>query len=86
MEGVPLLAHALHEAGLEAPVTTGLARLISGELPLDDWVGLVRTTVPPPARWRPRRGETSFWERLRGRMRGDGDRAGPVLPPETNGR
>ena len=25
------------------------ARLISGELPLDDWVALVRATVPPPA-------------------------------------
>ena len=35
-----------------APVTTALGRLISGELPLDDWVALVRATVPPPARWR----------------------------------
>ena len=52
LESVPLLARALRNAGLEAPVTDGLAQLISGELPLDDWVALVRTTVPPPARWR----------------------------------
>jgi len=37
------------------------------ELPLDDWVGLVRTTVPPPARWRgPRPG---FWRRVWARLR-----------------
>jgi len=53
LESVPLLARALNHAGLEAPVTDGLAKLISGEMPLDDWVALVRTTVPPPARWRP---------------------------------
>jgi glycerol-3-phosphate dehydrogenase (NAD(P)+) len=57
---VPLLARALSRAGVEAPVTSGLARLISGELPLDDWVALVRTTTAPPpggfwARWRARR-------------------------------
>jgi glycerol-3-phosphate dehydrogenase (NAD(P)+) len=51
-----------------APVTSGLARLISGELPLAEWVALVRTTVPPPARWRPvRRG---FWRRAWARVRG----------------
>jgi glycerol-3-phosphate dehydrogenase (NAD(P)+) len=33
-------------------VTTGLAALIAGELPLEGWIGLVRTTVPPPARFR----------------------------------
>jgi glycerol-3-phosphate dehydrogenase (NAD(P)+) len=49
MEGVPLLAHALSDAGVDAPVTEGLARLISGELPLDEWVARVRATVPPPA-------------------------------------
>ena len=37
LESVPLLARALTAAGVEAPVTGGLARLISGELPLDDW-------------------------------------------------
>ena len=49
-ETVPLLARALEDAGVEAPVLSGLARLIGGDLPLDDWVALVRTTVPPPAR------------------------------------
>ena len=27
------------------------AFLGEGSLPLNDWIGLVRTTVPPPARW-----------------------------------
>lgn len=67
LESVPLLARALHRAGVEAPVTSGLARLISGELPLDDWVALVRTTVPPRARWRERR--AGFWARMRARFR-----------------
>ena len=51
LESVPLLAAAVERAGLHAPVTSGLARLISGELPLDEWVALVRTTVPPPGRF-----------------------------------
>jgi glycerol-3-phosphate dehydrogenase (NAD(P)+) len=63
LEWVPLLAHTLEQAGVEAPVTGALGRLISGELPLDEWVALVRTTVPPPARWR-RRPEPGFWRRL----------------------
>jgi glycerol-3-phosphate dehydrogenase (NAD(P)+) len=54
LESVPLLAKALSIAGNDAPVTTALAKLISAELPLDEWVGIVRTTVPPPARWRRR--------------------------------
>ncbi|MFN8204430.1 MAG: NAD(P)H-dependent glycerol-3-phosphate dehydrogenase [Solirubrobacteraceae bacterium] len=64
---VPLLSRALGAAGVEAPVTGGLARLIAGELPLDGWIALVRTTAPPPARWirRPRPG---FWARLRARF------------------
>src|SRR6202030_1397490 len=49
LESVPLLARALESAGVGAPVTRALGRLISGELPLDDWVALVRATVPPPA-------------------------------------
>ena len=49
---MPLLARALERAGVGAPVTGALGRLIAGELPLDDWVALVRATVPPPARWR----------------------------------
>ncbi|HEX8160067.1 MAG TPA: NAD(P)H-dependent glycerol-3-phosphate dehydrogenase [Solirubrobacteraceae bacterium] len=64
LQTVPLLARALAHAGLEAPVTDGLAKLISGELPLEDWLALVRTTVPPPARWR-RRPAPGFWARLR---------------------
>jgi glycerol-3-phosphate dehydrogenase (NAD(P)+) len=67
LETVPLLARALAQAGVDAPVTSALARLISGELPLDEWVAVVRTTVPPPARWRPvRRG---WWQRLRAAFR-----------------
>jgi glycerol-3-phosphate dehydrogenase (NAD(P)+) len=52
LEAVQLLARTLETAGVQAPVTGALGRLIAGELPLADWVGLVRTTVPPPARWR----------------------------------
>jgi glycerol-3-phosphate dehydrogenase (NAD(P)+) len=50
------------QAGGRAPITTALGRLISGELPLDDWVALVRATVPPPARWR--RPRPGFWRRV----------------------
>src|SRR3954470_5501328 len=65
---VPLLARALERAGVDAPVTGGLARLIAGDLPLDGWISLVRTTVPPPpARWRPPAGVfRRAWERVRG--------------------
>jgi glycerol-3-phosphate dehydrogenase (NAD(P)+) len=65
LQTVPLLARALNTAGLRAPVTSALAGLIDGELPLGEWVSVVRTTVPqPPA---DRRG---FWRRLRDRVRG----------------
>ncbi len=68
LESVPLLARTLERAGVTAPVTSALGRLISGELPLADWVALVRATVPPPARWRrPQRG---FWRRLWRALRG----------------
>jgi glycerol-3-phosphate dehydrogenase (NAD(P)+) len=52
-------------------VTSGLARLIAGDLPLEDWMALVRTTVPPPARWRPtvRRPARPFWTRQWDRVR-----------------
>ena len=63
LESVPLLARALERAGVGAPVTGALGRLISGELPLDEWVALVRATVPPPARWR-RRPQPGFWRRV----------------------
>jgi glycerol-3-phosphate dehydrogenase (NAD(P)+) len=63
LESVPLLAAALAGAAVHAPVTEALARLIAGELPLDDWVKLVRATVPLPALWR-RRPRPGFWRRL----------------------
>jgi glycerol-3-phosphate dehydrogenase (NAD(P)+) len=68
LEAVPLLATALHRAGVLAPVTTALGRLIAGEMPLDEWVEVVRATVPPPPRRRApvRRG---FVQRLLARLR-----------------
>jgi glycerol-3-phosphate dehydrogenase (NAD(P)+) len=70
LESVPLLAAALAEADVEAPVTRGLARLISGDLPLDEWVELVRTTVPARvARRRVPRPPRGFWRRQWERVR-----------------
>ncbi len=46
LQTVPLLARALSGAGLAAPVTIALAGLIDGRLPLEEWVSVVRTTVP----------------------------------------
>jgi glycerol-3-phosphate dehydrogenase (NAD(P)+) len=70
LESVPLLARALEAAGVGAPVTGALGRLISGELPLDEWVALVRATVPPPpALWR-RRPQPGFWRRAWRRLAG----------------
>ena len=68
LESVPLLARALERARVDAPVTSGLSRLISGELPLADWLALVRTTVPPPARWRGPV-KPGFWRRAWARLR-----------------
>jgi glycerol-3-phosphate dehydrogenase (NAD(P)+) len=68
LETVPLLARALAQAGVDAPVTSALGRLISGELPLEDWVSVVRTTVPPPARWRPAM-RPGWWQRFRAWLR-----------------
>jgi glycerol-3-phosphate dehydrogenase (NAD(P)+) len=62
LESVPLLARALERAQVQAPVTGALARLISGELPLQEWVALVRATVPLPARRR-RRPAAGLWRR-----------------------
>jgi glycerol-3-phosphate dehydrogenase (NAD(P)+) len=67
LESVPLLAHALTGAGIEAPVTSALARLIEGELPLEEWVAIVRTTVPAPARWRASV-DRGFWRRAAERL------------------
>jgi glycerol-3-phosphate dehydrogenase (NAD(P)+) len=69
LESVPLLARALEQAGVGAPVTGALGRLISGELPLDEWVALVRATVPPRALWR-RRPTPGFWRRVARALRG----------------
>jgi glycerol-3-phosphate dehydrogenase (NAD(P)+) len=68
LESVPLLARALHDHGVDAPVMAALGRLIAGELPLDEWVSIVRTTIPPPPRWRPAV-RPGFWRRLRERIR-----------------
>jgi glycerol-3-phosphate dehydrogenase (NAD(P)+) len=68
LESVPLLARALTAAGVDAPVTSALGRLIAGELPLEEWIEVVRATVPPPARWRPPV-RPGFWRRLRERVR-----------------
>ena len=52
LETVRLLAKAIERAGLDAPVTSALARLIDGTLPLEEWVEMVRAKQPPPARFR----------------------------------
>jgi glycerol-3-phosphate dehydrogenase (NAD(P)+) len=64
LETVPLLARAIESAGLEAPITSALAQLIDGTLPLEQWVQRVRVAQPEPprgsrfmrwwARWRAR--------------------------------
>jgi glycerol-3-phosphate dehydrogenase (NAD(P)+) len=69
LESVPMLAKALADAGIEAPVTSGLSALISGQLSVDNWTALVRTSVPPPALWR-RRVRPGFWARMRARFSG----------------
>jgi glycerol-3-phosphate dehydrogenase (NAD(P)+) len=69
LESVPLLARALEHAGVEAPVTDGLSHLIAGDVPLDEWVSLVRTTVPPPARF-PMVKRPNWWRRLLAWLRG----------------
>jgi glycerol-3-phosphate dehydrogenase (NAD(P)+) len=66
LETVPLLARAIERAGLSAPITSALARLIDGSLPLDDWVALVRVSEPekrPASRFR------RWWRRFRARLR-----------------
>ena len=66
LETVPLLARAIERGGLKAPITSALARLIDGTLPLDEWVALVRVSQPEKRRaGRFRR----WWRRLRARLR-----------------
>jgi glycerol-3-phosphate dehydrogenase (NAD(P)+) len=67
LETVPLLARAIEGAGLEAPITSALARLIDGSLPLEEWVALVRAAQPGPERRRSR--VVAWWRRMRARMR-----------------
>ena len=71
LETVPLLAQALGRARVHAPVTTALARLIEGELPLEEWVSVVRTTIPRKSRQQGRwRRLVAWFTRLFGRRSG----------------
>ena len=49
-------------------MSSALANLIEGELPLEEWINVVRATVPPPARWRRPPVKPGFWKRLRERI------------------
>jgi glycerol-3-phosphate dehydrogenase (NAD(P)+) len=68
LETVPLLARAIERAGLSAPIVSALARLIEGQLPLDDWVALVRVAQPDPERRD--RGMRAWLRRIRRRLNG----------------
>jgi glycerol-3-phosphate dehydrogenase (NAD(P)+) len=59
LETVSLLARACDAAQVDAPVISALSSLIDGTLPLDDWVALVRTKQPEPARF-----EGGLWRRI----------------------
>ena len=63
LETVPLLAKALQAAGIEAPVTSALSKLIEGALPRDEWIAVVRTTIPPAPR-RHAAAPPTLWRRL----------------------
>src|SRR5579859_1470042 len=65
LETVPLLAAAIKRAGVDCPVTEALAGLIAADLPLDEWVSIVRTTIPPAARRAARRERGWFMRALR---------------------
>ena len=67
LETVPLLARAIERAGLEAPMTSALAQLIDGTLPVEMWVARVRVQQPEP----PPRGSrfAVWWARTRARLR-----------------
>ena len=58
LETVSLLARACAAAQVDAPVISALSSLIDGT-PLDDWVALVRTKQPEPARF-----EGGLWRRV----------------------
>ena len=59
LETVSLLARACASAQVDAPIISALARLIDGTIPLEDWVALVRTKQPEPARF-----EGGLWRRV----------------------
>jgi glycerol-3-phosphate dehydrogenase (NAD(P)+) len=61
LETVSLLARASAGAQVDAPIISALARLIDGTIPLEDWVALVRTKQPEPARF-----EGGLWRRVAG--------------------
>src|SRR3954468_10642996 len=58
LETVSLLARACAAAQVDAPVISALSSLIDGT-PLDQWVALVRTKQPEPARF-----EGGLWRRV----------------------
>jgi 1-acyl-sn-glycerol-3-phosphate acyltransferase len=43
---VPLLAEAFEREGIEAPITTGLRRVLDGQASPDEWLETVRTAPP----------------------------------------
>jgi glycerol-3-phosphate dehydrogenase (NAD(P)+) len=47
---VPLLADAFEREGIEAPVTTGLSRVLDGDASADQWLESVRSARPPRRR------------------------------------
>ena len=59
LETVSLLARACEAAQVDAPVISALSSLIDGTTPLEDWVALVRTKQPEPARF-----EGGLWRRV----------------------
>ncbi len=92
LETVPLLARALALAGVQAPVTSGLSQLIAGDLPLQDWTELVRTTVPSTHAGAARLAAprwpacaTSCASRGRTRSRPPGSRRRRLQPPVPTG-
>lgn len=86
-ESVPLLEAALRRHDVASPVTSGLVALIDGSVPLDGWVALVRTTVPPPADWRAGDGPgrlRRWWGRFVQRLSTSPRRQRRQLPPAVD--
>jgi glycerol-3-phosphate dehydrogenase (NAD(P)+) len=46
LDTVPLLSDALQRVGIDAPVTTGLGRVLEGEESPEQWLESVRSTTP----------------------------------------